>query len=52
MEWNILAQNRYRLQDFVNALIKFRVPQNAEISSLAVNLLPSQEGLCSVELVS
>ena len=35
----------------MNAIMNIRVPQNAGIPSLAEELLASQEGLCSVELV-
>jgi hypothetical protein len=45
MDWIDLDQ----LRDVVNAVMKLRVPGN---SRLAEDLLASQEGLCSMELVS
>jgi hypothetical protein len=36
----------------VNAIMNFRVPKKRLISWLAEKLLASQEGLCSMELVS
>jgi hypothetical protein len=43
MDWINLAQNRGEWRAVVKAVLYFRVPQNAEKSSLAVNLLASQE---------
>ena len=52
MDWIDLAQDRDRWRDIVNSIIKLQVPQNAENFLIAEELLASQEGLCSVELVS
>ena len=52
MDWIALSQNTDRWWELVNAVMSLRVPYNAVISFLAKNLLPSQERLCSVDLVS
>jgi hypothetical protein len=52
MDWIVLAQDKDRWWELVNAVMILRVPYNAVISSLAENLLASQERLCSMDLVS
>ena len=52
MDWIALAQNRDRWQELVIAVKNLRVPQNTGISLLDEDLLASQEGLCSMELVA
>jgi hypothetical protein len=55
IEWIDLVQDRNRQQTLVNAVMNLWVPQNVEnqgTSQLAEDLLASQAGLCSVELVS
>jgi hypothetical protein len=52
MDWIALTQDRDGWQELVNVVINLRVPQNAGISLLDEDLLASQEGLCSMELVA
>jgi hypothetical protein len=52
MDWIALAQDNDRWWEFVNAIMILRVPYNVIISSLAENLLASQEILCFTDLVS
>ena len=53
-DWIDLAQNNDRWRAAVNAEMNFPVPvpYSVEKSSLAENLIASQEGPCSTELVS
>ena len=49
MDWIDLAQDRNMLRALVNAIINVRFPLG--ISCQAEDLLDSQEGLCSMDLV-
>ena len=52
MDWSDMAQDRHRRRLFVNAERTFVFRKMWGISCLAENLLASQEGLCSTELIS
>ena len=52
MDWITLAQDKDMWWGLVNVVMILRVLYNAVISSLAENLLASQERLCSTYLVS
>jgi hypothetical protein len=51
MDWIDMAQDRDRWRPLVNAVMNLRIPENAG-DFLTEDLLVSQEGLCSMELVS
>jgi hypothetical protein len=51
MDWNDLAVERYRWRAVVTAERTVRVPYNVG-NFLTEELLASQEGLCSMEVVS
>jgi hypothetical protein len=51
VDWIHLAQNKNRRQEPLNTVVNFRVPQNAETSFRAAQMLTSKEGLSSMELV-
>jgi hypothetical protein len=51
MDWTDLAQDRDRWQVLVNAVMNLQVHKMLRIFGLAEDLLASQEGLCSMELV-
>jgi hypothetical protein len=50
--WIDLAQVRNRWRALANAVMDLRVPQNKKNFLTAEDLLASQKGLCSMELVS
>jgi hypothetical protein len=52
MEWFALTQHRDRWRVLVTTVMNLQVPQNAGNFLTAKDLLASQEGLCSLELVS
>ena len=52
MEWTAVTQHRDRWQVLLTIVMNLRVPQNAGNFLTAKDLLASQEGLCSLELVS
>jgi len=52
MDWIDLAEDRDRWRDLVNAVRTFWFLNMRGISRLPVNLLPAEEGLCSMELGS
>jgi hypothetical protein len=49
-DWIDLFQDRDRWRAVVNAVMKFQITLMRRISRLAEDLLPSQEGLCSIKL--
>ena len=51
-DWINLVHNRERWKFLMNAVMNLRVPQNARNFLIAEDMLASQEGLCSMELVS
>jgi hypothetical protein len=51
MNCSDLAQDWSRWWALVDAVMKFRFPYNREIRSLAEDLLASQQGFCSMELI-
>ena len=52
MDWIALAQDRDGWQELVKAVMNLQVQQNVGISLLDEDLLASQEGLCSMQLVA
>jgi hypothetical protein len=52
VDWTHLAQNLDQCNAYVSTALNLRVPYNSGISRLAEELLASEEGLCSVALVS
>jgi len=52
MDGTDLVEEREKLRAVVNTVMNLRVPYNVGISWLAEDLLASQEGLCSMELVT
>jgi hypothetical protein len=52
MDWIAMAQDRDRWQALVNLVMNLRDPKILGISWLAEDLLVSQEGLWSKELIS
>jgi hypothetical protein len=51
-KWIYLAQERDRWRTCANAVMNLGVPRTAGIFGLPEDLFASQEGLCSMELVS
>ena len=52
MDWIDLVQERHKGGARVNTAMKCRVPQVREISWLVEEILASQGGLCSMEILS
>jgi hypothetical protein len=51
LEWTDLAEDKDRWQAPVSAEMNLRVDKMRDISSLAEDLLASQEGICPIDLV-
>jgi hypothetical protein len=50
VNWIHLARDRQNWRDIVKSVMNFGFRKMRDNSCLTVDLLPSQEGLCSVEL--